>query len=102
MDQVIHHVLAKRPSERYPTAVAMAAAVRGVLSVEDSGERIAPRRMMRLIGLPFRVLRPDPETDFLAFSLPDAVTTSLSGLGSLAVRSSAVAARFAGHGTTSC
>ena len=47
--------------------------------------------------LPFRVLRPDPETDFLAFSLPDAIATSLSGIGSLIVRSSAVAARFAGE-----
>ena len=47
--------------------------------------------------LPFRVLRPDPETDFLAFSLPDAITTSLSGIGSLVLRSSAVAARFAGE-----
>ena len=46
--------------------------------------------------LPFRVLRPDPETDFLAFSLPDAIATSLSGIGSLIVRSSAMAARFAG------
>ena len=26
--------------------------------------------MSRLIVLPFRVLRPDPETDFLGFSLP--------------------------------
>ena len=47
--------------------------------------------------LPFRVLRPDPETDFLAFSLPDAIATSLSGIGSLVLRSSAVAARFAGE-----
>jgi TolB-like protein len=46
--------------------------------------------------LPFRVLRPDPETDFLAFSLPDAITTSLSGFGSLVVRSSAAAARYSG------
>jgi TolB-like protein len=42
-------------------------------------------------------VRPDPETDFLAFSLPDAIATSLSGIGSLVVRSSAVAARFAGE-----
>jgi TolB-like protein len=49
------------------------------------------------VVLPFRVLRPDPETDFLAFSLPDAIATSLSGIGSLIVRSSATAARFAGE-----
>lgn len=50
----------------------------------------------RLMVLPFRVLRSDAETDFLAFSVPDAITTSLSGLGSLIVRSSMAARRFAG------
>ena len=54
------------------------------------------RPSRRLIVLPFRMLRPDPETDFLAFSLPDALTTSLSGLKSLVVRSSLAASRFAG------
>jgi TolB-like protein len=43
------------------------------------------------------VLRPDPETDFLAFSLSDAIATSLSGIASLVVRSNATAARFAGE-----
>lgn len=55
----------------------------------------AAAKVTRLIVLPFRVLRPDPATDFLAFSLPDAVTTSLSNLESLVVRSSVTAARFA-------
>src|SRR5215471_6490936 len=48
-----------------------------------------------LIVLPFRMLRPDPETEFLAFSLPEALTGSLSSLNSLVVRSSMAAARFA-------
>jgi eukaryotic-like serine/threonine-protein kinase len=48
-----------------------------------------------LMVLPFRILRTDPETDFLSFSLPDAVTGSLSRLDSLIVRSSIVASRFA-------
>ena len=30
--------------------------------------------MMRLVVLPFRMLRPDPEVDFLSFSLADAIT----------------------------
>jgi DNA-binding winged helix-turn-helix (wHTH) protein/tetratricopeptide (TPR) repeat protein len=56
----------------------------------------APSRSLpRLIVLPFRMIRPDAETDFLTFSLPEAITTSLSGLQSLIVRSSAAAARFA-------
>jgi len=50
----------------------------------------------RLIVLPFRMLRPAAETDFLAFSLPDALTNSLSGLESLVVRSSLAASRFGG------
>jgi DNA-binding winged helix-turn-helix (wHTH) protein/tetratricopeptide (TPR) repeat protein len=53
-----------------------------------------PVKVTRLIVLPFRMLRPDPETDFLAFSLPDALTLSLSGLTSLVVRSSMAAAKF--------
>jgi TolB-like protein/tetratricopeptide (TPR) repeat protein len=49
----------------------------------------------RLVVLPFRILRSDPETDFLASSLPDAIAASLSGLESLLVRSTLAAARFA-------
>lgn len=54
-----------------------------------------PGRVTRLIVLPFRMLRPDSETEFLAFSLPDALTSSLGGLQSLVVRSGMAAARFA-------
>ncbi len=54
----------------------------------------APKALTRLIVLPFRILRPDPATDFLAFSLPDALATSLSALKSLVVRSSLAASRF--------
>src|SRR5687768_4009539 len=50
----------------------------------------------RLIVLPFTMLRPDPETEFLAFSLPDALTASLANFESLVVRSSSAAARFVG------
>src|ERR1700733_12609543 len=66
---------------------------RFLLPVEASTP-VEPKPVMRLIILPFRMLRPDPETDFLAFSLPDALTTSLSALKSLVVRSSLAASRF--------
>jgi len=59
--------------------------------------QVEPGHVTRLMVLPFRLLRPDAETDFLAFSLPDAVTASLGGLKSLVVRSSMAAARFAGE-----
>src|SRR4029450_5663146 len=50
----------------------------------------------RLIVVPFRMLRPDADMEFLTFSLPEAITSSLSGLESLVVRSSIVGSRFGG------
>jgi serine/threonine protein kinase len=97
VDRVIHRALAKEPHERYPSAQAMAQELRAALLLEDSNVTPCARAMSRLIVLPFRILRPDPKTDFLAFSLPDAITSSLSGLESLIVRSSLAAARFAGE-----
>ena len=64
--------------------------------VETAAAR-AEAPVTRMIVLPFRWLRPDAETDFLAFSLPDAITASLSGLQSLVVRSSVAASRFGGE-----
>lgn len=96
MDRVIRRGLAKKADDRYATAAAMAAELRAASGAIDSSETAgAPARpMTRLIALPFRVLRPDVETDFLAFSLPDAITTSLVGVKNLLVRSSASAAAF--------
>ncbi|MCU1383076.1 MAG: prkC 28 [Acidobacteria bacterium] len=50
----------------------------------------------RLIVMPFRLLRADAEIDFLAFSLADAIATTLSSLDSMIVRSSLTAVRFTG------
>jgi serine/threonine protein kinase/tetratricopeptide (TPR) repeat protein len=96
LDRVIHKALQKRAADRYDSAVAMAAAIREAIADRDSRElsAVAARTMIRFIALPFRVLRPDAETDFLAFSLPDAITMSLTGTRNLLVRSSAAAARF--------
>jgi serine/threonine protein kinase/tetratricopeptide (TPR) repeat protein len=97
VDRVIRHALAKRPAERTASADAMAEELRAVRGLDGDDTRALARALTRLVVLPFRVLRPDPETDFLAFSLPDAIATSLSGVGSLIVRSSAASARFAGE-----
>jgi class 3 adenylate cyclase/TolB-like protein len=55
----------------------------------------APPAPTRLIVLPFRLLRPDPDIDFLSFGLADAITTSLGGIRSLVVRSSLAGMRYA-------
>lgn len=95
LDRVVHRALSKKPTERYQTVEAMAQDLRQALAFGDTGSGASARALTRLIVLPFRVLRQDPETDFLAFSLADALTSSLSGLQSLVVRSSAAASRFA-------
>jgi serine/threonine protein kinase/tetratricopeptide (TPR) repeat protein len=94
-DRVIRRALAKRADERFGSADEMADELRE-LRTDGEGTRALARALTRVVVLPFRVLRADPEIDFLSFSLPDAIATSLSSVRSLVVRSSAVAARFAG------
>lgn len=96
VDRVIRRALAKKPEGRPVSTEAMAEQLNALRSLEGESRTMA-RPLTRVVVLPFRVLRPDPEIDFLAFSLPDAITTSLAGIGSLIVRSSATAARFAGE-----
>jgi serine/threonine protein kinase/tetratricopeptide (TPR) repeat protein len=95
VDRIVHRALAKQPDERYQTAESMADDLRAALRLADSGEIVPARPMTRMIVLPFRTLRSDPDTDFLAFSLPDALTSSLSALESVVVRSSLTASQFA-------
>ncbi|HEU4523755.1 MAG TPA: protein kinase [Gemmatimonadales bacterium] len=96
-DRIIQLAIAKRAADRYPDAAVMAREVREALALVDTGgSSPQARAMTRLIVLPFRILRPDPEIDFLAFGVPDAITSSLSGLESLVVRSTAAGQRFAG------
>jgi TolB-like protein/tetratricopeptide (TPR) repeat protein len=97
VDRVIRRALAKDPDGRPVSTQAMAKELNAVRSLDGAEPRAMARPLTRVVVLPFRVLRPDPEIDFLAFSLPDAITTSLAGMGSLIVRSSATAARFAGE-----
>jgi serine/threonine protein kinase len=94
-DRVIRRALAKSPADRYATAEAMSRDLFGI-ALGDSVQSAVPAvALTRLVVLPFRMLRPDPEIDFLSLALADAVSSSLSGLPSLVVRSSAAASRFA-------
>lgn len=97
LDRVVRRGLAKAAVDRPESAAAMARELALVSDDEETGALPRVVAMTRLMVLPFRILRADPETDFLAFSLPDALSTSLSGLSSLVVISSAVAARFGGE-----
>jgi serine/threonine protein kinase/tetratricopeptide (TPR) repeat protein len=86
VDAVIHRALEKQPDDRYPSAAAMAQALRAAISFGGGGPCEVVRATTRLVVLPFRMLQPDPDLEFLSFSLADAVVSSLAGLQSLVVR----------------
>jgi serine/threonine protein kinase len=94
-DRVIHRGLAKSPGHRFQTAAAMADALRGVRHSPDADVARRATAVTRLIVLPFRLLTPDSDVEFLPFSLAEAIASSLTALDTLVVRSSLVAARFA-------
>lgn len=96
LDHVLRLAIAKRPEDRYSAAREMLDAVNAVSLSGSTAHASQIRTVMRLIALPFRLLKRDEETDFLAFSLPDAISSSLSGIDSVIVRSSLLAARFEG------
>lgn len=96
LDQVIRRAMAKRPEDRYRSAREMLDAVNAVSLSDSTATALRTRTIARLIVLPFRVLKRDEETDFLAYSLPEAISSSLSGIDSLIVRSSLMAAGFEG------
>ncbi len=96
-ERTLFQGLAKDPERRPANATLFAAALRGVDSSTQSTAEFVPTRRAptRLIVLPFRLLRPDPETDFLSFSLADAVASSLAGLDTIVVRSTLTAMQYA-------
>ena len=95
LGRIVHTALAHQPQDRYPNAETMAAKMRAALAMDGLETRVHARPVQRLMVLPFRILRPSEEIQFLAFSLPEAITVSLAGLNDLVVRSSIVAAQYA-------
>jgi TolB-like protein len=96
VDRVIRRALAKRAADRPASAEEMAEELRSLGGSATGNAVTVARALTRLVVLPFRILRSDPETDFLAFSLPDAIATSLARNPALIVRSSAIGGRFGG------
>ncbi len=98
---VVQKLLRKNPADRYPSAEAVLDALASRASSrttelsEDHQPAHPPHAPTRLIVLPFRLLRRHEASDFLAVSLPDAITSSLAAIDSLVVRSTMTASRFA-------
>ena len=96
LDAIIRRCLQKDPADRHPEPAAIAREIRAAMDIRESGQVPVVRPATRLMVLPFRLLRADPEIDFLSFSLADSLVVSLTGLGPLVVRSSHAAQMFVG------
>ena len=94
MGRIVHRALSREPRDRYASAEAMAAELRATLLMEGIETKARAHAVRRIIVLPFRMLRPSEDIQFLAYSLPEAITVSLAGLENLVVRSSLVASRY--------
>jgi serine/threonine protein kinase/tetratricopeptide (TPR) repeat protein len=94
MSRIVHRALSRDPQDRYGSAEAMAAELRATLQMDGIETKAQARALRRIIVLPFRMLRPSEDIQFLSHSLPEAITVSLAGLENLVVRSSIAAARY--------
>src|SRR6266545_1902952 len=71
LNYIVRRALDRRPDGRYQTAAAMAADLRAEAGTMI-GSAIAQRPAVRLVVLPFRLLRPDEDISFLEGALPEA------------------------------
>jgi len=94
IDGALRPAFAKDPAQRLPRVEALAASLREAAAppitrpteLSRSGALPTATRVTRFAALPLRVLRADAETDFLAFSVPDAVSKSKASVDSMIVR----------------
>jgi serine/threonine protein kinase len=99
LDGIVRRALQRNPEERYQRASDMARDLRGYAfagrATEPNVLEVLPEPpSIKVVVLPFRLLRSDEEMAFLEAALPDAITMSLSSVRALVVRSPLAAARF--------
>jgi serine/threonine protein kinase len=87
IDRVVQRALAKDPADRFASADEMAIELRRIVDLPRDPLPVQIKRLTRIAVLPFRLLRPDPEIDFLRLGLADALGTSLAGHDDMVVRS---------------
>ncbi len=97
LSRIVHKLLEKQPGSRYQSSRELAVDLRNLERDLTLGvalpAAIAGKRSVAV--LPFKLLTPNPEDDFLSVALADAVINHLSAGGKLLVRSANTVLRYA-------
>ena len=87
VDRMLRRALAKNPADRYPSAERLAQDLRRVLPLVERGDGARAGMATRVAVLPFQVRPPDPDVEFVAAGLVDAIAAVFSREESLVMRS---------------
>jgi len=94
--RIVHKLLEKPPASRYQSAREVQSDLANVARDLDRGVALPPavtgKRAVAV--LPFKLLTPNPEDDYLSVALADAVINQLSSSGELLVRPTSTVMRY--------
>jgi TolB-like protein/Tfp pilus assembly protein PilF len=109
LDRMVHRCLAKRPDERFQSAHDLALALRAISDLPDApapavqgpyrarhGVRVTRDAIRSLVVLPLQNLSGDPEQEYLADGMTDALIGELARIGALRVISRTSAMYYKG------
>lgn len=95
--RIVHKLLEKRPESRYQSAREVQVDLTNLVRDLELGAvlptAVAGKRAVAV--LPFKLLTPNPEDDYLSVALADAVISHLSASGELLVRPTSTVMRYA-------
>ncbi|HKW88201.1 MAG TPA: protein kinase [Candidatus Acidoferrales bacterium] len=97
LGRIIRKLLEKKPEERYQSAREVKVDLANLARELETGAVLPPAVAGKraLAVLPFKLLTPNPEDDYLSVALADAVINLLSASGELLVRPASTVQRFA-------
>ena len=93
--RIIDRLLEKKLEKRYQSARDLALHLGALARDLESGPRLQPSGKRSVAVLPFRLLTPNPQDEYLSIALADALVNDLSASGEMLVRPMATVLHFA-------
>lgn len=99
LDPIVMRALRRKPEERYASVEEMSAALKAALDPDRASAPPEPQPQrngsLRVVVLPFRLLKDDQEIEALRDGIPEAITALLSGRPGVTLVSNRAAQEFA-------